>query len=151
MTSEADKPSPSAGTAAAGRGIYAKFRVWAFAPVPRGRGRKYRKTGASFILDLVHDQHGRAAFNSVDGLRANAGTVDPHNAFIVERTDGRSKRGEKHHSCTYYVIDLRRDPLWKRLLTVYADSCAKDFPMLARELRDGVAAALNWWPAGRRW
>lgn len=29
--------------------------------------------------------------------------------FFVERTDGKSELGEKHHGCEYYVLDLDHD------------------------------------------
>lgn len=28
--------------------------------------------------------------------------------FHVERTDGRSAQGEKHHGCQYFVLDVAR-------------------------------------------
>ena len=31
--------------------------------------------------------------------------------FHVERTDGRSAKGEKHDGCDYFVLDLTHDPL----------------------------------------
>ena len=30
--------------------------------------------------------------------------------FAVERTDGKSKIGEKHEGCEYFVLDLTHDP-----------------------------------------
>ncbi|AEV24594.1 hypothetical protein Dsui_0174 [Azospira oryzae PS] len=55
--------------------------------------------------------------------------------FIVQRTDGRSLPGEKHHGCEYFVLDLSHDPHAYRALMAYAASCSEDYPLLAGDLR----------------
>lgn len=40
--------------------------------------------------------------------------------FKVERTDGRSAKGEKHHGCRYFVLDVDHDPLAFNALRTYA-------------------------------
>lgn len=68
--------------------------------------------------------------------------IDPKDAeqgvyekFRVERTDGRSAPGEKHHGCTYFVLDVDHDPYARPALKAYADSCESAFPALAADLR----------------
>ena len=55
--------------------------------------------------------------------------------FIVERADGRDAVGEKHHGCTYFVLDLQHDKHMPPALRAYADSCEAEYPALARDLR----------------
>lgn len=59
--------------------------------------------------------------------------------FRVERTDGRSAPGEKHHDCEYFVLDLTHDKHALAALLSYAESCAGEFPQLAADLRVVVA------------
>lgn len=56
--------------------------------------------------------------------------------FQVERTDGRSAEGEKHHDCQYYVLDLDHDPFAKFALVAYANACRIQFPQLAEDLNE---------------
>lgn len=60
--------------------------------------------------------------------------------FKVERTDGRSEPGEKHHGCTYFVLDLNHDKHAIPALRAYAKSCAKEYPELAADLKRALAA-----------
>jgi hypothetical protein len=53
----------------------------------------------------------------------------------VERTDGSSEVGGKHHGCEYFVLDTNHDPHAKAALKAYADSCEADYPILAADLR----------------
>ncbi len=55
--------------------------------------------------------------------------------FHIERTDGKSAPGEKHHGCDYFVLDLTHDPHAIPALRAYADACEADYPLLARDLR----------------
>ena len=55
--------------------------------------------------------------------------------FKVERTDGTSGAGEKHHVCSYFVLDLNHDPYAGAALEAYAEACEVDYPALARDLR----------------
>lgn len=65
-----------------------------------------------------------------------------YNKFFVERTDGASAPGGKHHGCEYFVLDLRHDKYAGAALLAYADACAAEYPLLAADLRgkyrDGV-------------
>jgi len=56
--------------------------------------------------------------------------------FLVERTDGRSSPGLKHHGCSYFVLDLDHDPhAWRALEGYVASLTAKgEYPVLAQEL-----------------
>lgn len=55
--------------------------------------------------------------------------------FVVNRVDGTDAVGEKHHGCTYFVLDLQHDKHMPPALRAYADSCESDYPVLARQLR----------------
>lgn len=59
--------------------------------------------------------------------------------FIVERTDGSSKRGGKHEHCEYYVLDLNHDKHAIPALEAYAASCRSEYPQLADDLLDKAA------------
>lgn len=54
--------------------------------------------------------------------------------FRVERTNGSSAVGGKHHGCHYFVLDLSCDKHAIPALAAYAASCQNDFPFLARDL-----------------
>lgn len=64
-----------------------------------------------------------------------------YNKFRVERTDGSDAPGGRHDSCEYFVLDLTHDPHALPALRAYADSCAKDYPMLAADLRAKLSPA----------
>lgn len=55
--------------------------------------------------------------------------------YDVERTDGSSAPGEKHHACEYFVLDLSHDPFAPAALRAYAEACAQEYPALAADLR----------------
>ena len=55
--------------------------------------------------------------------------------FMVERRDGSSDPGGKHHDCEYYVLDLDHDPHAAPALEAYAASCEREYPALAADLR----------------
>lgn len=54
--------------------------------------------------------------------------------FTIERTDGRSSPGEKHHGCAYFVLDLGHDPFAIPALRAYAAACKWRFPALSADL-----------------
>jgi hypothetical protein len=54
--------------------------------------------------------------------------------FKIERTDGKSAPGGKHHACNYFVLDIDHDPHALPALRAYAKSCKKDYPHLASDL-----------------
>ncbi|MGE5523418.1 MAG: hypothetical protein ACM3SS_06875, partial [Rhodospirillaceae bacterium] len=58
-----------------------------------------------------------------------------YHKFNVERTDGSSAPGGKHHGCDYFVLDMTHDAFAKAALTAYADACEKEYPLLADDLR----------------
>lgn len=65
--------------------------------------------------------------------------------FMVERRDGSSDPGGKHHDCEYYVLDLTHDKYAVPALRAYAEHCAGEYPMLAEDLfakADEIAAKL---------
>jgi hypothetical protein len=55
--------------------------------------------------------------------------------FRVERTDGTSALGGKHHGCEYFVLDTIHDPHAKPALLAYAESCEAKYPKLAEDAR----------------
>ncbi len=55
--------------------------------------------------------------------------------FHVERADGSSQPGQKHHGCAYFVLDLDHDPHARPALLAYAKSCEAQYPELAKDLR----------------
>jgi len=60
--------------------------------------------------------------------------------FRVERTDGKSAPGEKHHGCAYFVLDLKHDEFALPALAVYAKACRAKHPELAADLNRVLAA-----------
>lgn len=65
--------------------------------------------------------------------------------FYVERTDGKSAPGEKHHGCEYFLLDLNHDKYAIPALRAYAEHCQHEYPLLARDLfakADEIAKAL---------
>lgn len=59
--------------------------------------------------------------------------------FYVERTDGSSAPGGKHHDCEYFCLDLHHDKHAVSALRAYVLSCRKEYPALADDLLDKVA------------
>ena len=55
--------------------------------------------------------------------------------FQVTRLDGSSAYGHKHARCRYFVLDLKHDKFAGPALLAYAKACAKEYPVLARQLR----------------
>lgn len=65
--------------------------------------------------------------------------------FYVERTDGKSAPGEKHHGCEYFLLDLNHDKYAIPALRAYAEHCVAEYPALAHDLfakADEIAKAL---------
>jgi hypothetical protein len=54
--------------------------------------------------------------------------------YFVERTDGSSASGGKHHNCEYFVLDLTHDKHAPAALRAYAESCKDEYPQLAADL-----------------
>lgn len=57
-----------------------------------------------------------------------------YNKYDVQRNDGRSKKGQKHFECEYFVLDLTHDLHAASAITAYANSCAEEFPALVDDL-----------------
>ena len=55
--------------------------------------------------------------------------------YKIERSDGTSGPGGKHEYCPYFVLDLEHDKHAKAAIRAYAESCAKEFPELAKDLK----------------
>lgn len=57
-----------------------------------------------------------------------------YSKFSVTRV---SREAEvRHYSCEYFVLDVTHDPHAAAALRAYADSCEKDYPTLAEDLRE---------------
>ena len=56
----------------------------------------------------------------------------------IERRDGRSARGEKHHGCEYFILDLTHDVHAVSALRGYILSCQRSHPQLAEDLKRTV-------------
>jgi hypothetical protein len=57
-----------------------------------------------------------------------------YNKYKVERIDGGSEPGCKHHKCNYFVLDLVHDPFALPALVAYAKACNETYPVLATDL-----------------
>ena len=55
--------------------------------------------------------------------------------FRIERTDGSSAPGGKHHDCDYFVLDVTHDKHAKEALAAYADAAEATHPQLAADMR----------------
>jgi len=56
------------------------------------------------------------------------------NKFKVTRLDNRHSKGEKHHDCVYYVLDLVHDEYAIPALIAYARACTAKYPFLASDI-----------------
>lgn len=54
--------------------------------------------------------------------------------FIVKRTDGRHRKGQKHCGCAYFVLDITHDKHALPALLAYAESCLDEYPALSQNL-----------------
>lgn len=57
--------------------------------------------------------------------------------FKIERTDGTSAPGGKHHGCEYFVLDMDHDEHARAAIEGYVRSLeeAEEYPKLAADLR----------------
>lgn len=76
----------------------------------------------------------------MQGVDMEPKAVDPdsekgiHRKYEVRRTDGSSDPGRKHHTCTYFVLDLKHDRYSIPALRAYAEACKDAYPALAKDL-----------------
>ena len=70
---------------------------------------------------------------------SNKGLYDK---FRVERTDGASGPGRKHHGCQYFPLDLTHDPHAVPAIIAYAASCRAENPTLTQELCEKAAECI---------
>ena len=61
--------------------------------------------------------------------------------FLVYRTDGRDKAGEKHEGCMYFVLDLDHDRHAAAAINAYYLSCKDEYPELAEHLSEWLGGA----------
>lgn len=90
---------------------------------------------ASFAFEAFGGPDGatKAAFHHIQS-DASRGLYDK---FKVERTDGTSAPGEKHHNCEYFVLDMDHDDHARAAITAYVASLenSEEYPGLAADLR----------------
>lgn len=65
--------------------------------------------------------------------------------YHVERKDGSSAPGKKHHDCEYFVLDLDDDRHALPAIQAYAWSCRRAFPALARDLAKKAHEMIERW------
>jgi hypothetical protein len=70
-------------------------------------------------------------------------TTGLYHKFNIERTDGKSKPGQKHDGCEYFVLDLTHDPHAVAAVRAYAEICKADYPLLADDLQK-LASTRSW-------
>jgi hypothetical protein len=70
--------------------------------------------------------------------------VGLYEKFRVERTDGKSAEGEKHHGCDYFVLDLSHDPYAYAAIVTYARKCSDKYPALADDLLARASKMIPW-------
>jgi hypothetical protein len=56
--------------------------------------------------------------------------------YVVTRVDGRDVKGQKHHGCFYFVLDLDHDPHARHAVIAYATHCREEYPQLANDLME---------------
>ena len=61
-----------------------------------------------------------------------------YHKYIVTRTDGSSKPGEKHDGCQYFVLDCTHDEFALPALRAYAEACKAKYPLLSADLMHQV-------------
>lgn len=54
--------------------------------------------------------------------------------FHVERRDGKSAPGAKHHGCEYFVLDMTHDLFAIPAVLAYVEACKREYPLLAKDL-----------------
>jgi hypothetical protein len=60
-----------------------------------------------------------------------------YDKFLVKRTDGKHRAGQKHHRCRYVVLDVTHDKNAAPALRAYANAVDEDgFHALAKDLHD---------------
>lgn len=63
-----------------------------------------------------------------------------YHKYNVTRTDGSSGPNGKHEHCRYFVLDMDHDPHALPALAAYEESCKKEYPNLAWDLREILKA-----------
>ncbi len=59
--------------------------------------------------------------------------------YIIERVDGSSAPGRKHHDCDCFVLDLTHDPFAIPAIKAYIEACRAEYPLLAADLEKRIA------------
>lgn len=54
--------------------------------------------------------------------------------YFVERINP----SPKHENSDYFVLDITYDPFAKDAIKAYADACEKEYPNLAKDLREKI-------------
>lgn len=75
------------------------------------------------------------------GRRVVSREAGLYRKYIVNRSDRRDAPGEKHWECDYFVLDWNHDPHALAAIRAYIDSCASEYPRLAKDLEHRLALA----------
>ena len=57
-----------------------------------------------------------------------------YNKYIVKRTDGADRPGERHAGCHYFVLDMDHDPAACAAMRCYADFYKDSHPEFYHEI-----------------
>jgi hypothetical protein len=91
---------------------------------------------ASFAFEAFGgpDEATEAAFRHIQG----DGARGLYYKYTVERKDGTSAPGEKHHDCDYFVLDMDHDDHARAAILAYVISLenSEEYPDLASDLRN---------------
>lgn len=102
----------------------------------------------SAAIVLCAEEDLQAAVNriteSIAKLAPDTQPIDPvktrglHRKFKVERVDPEAQ--ERHKDCATFVLEPKHDLAARNALITYAEACGNDYPELAADLRNWVAA-----------
>lgn len=79
-----------------------------------------------------HDVTGQEVGKQI--AKPNKRKTGLYDKYRVERTDGQSAPGQKHHECEYFCLDMTHDKHASAALFAYAVSCSEEYPLLSKDL-----------------
>lgn len=120
----------------------------AFETCERYAGRDFAKTNGVYADDGVQHEFGHflEGYQAALASQAQQPAFPPRDLtkpaeqqgmfskFHVERVDGSSAKGGKHHGCRYWVLDLDHDKHAPAAMRGYAEDCKETHPILSAEI-----------------
>jgi len=79
--------------------------------------------------------------NAITEAQVDKRKIGIYNKFDVRRTDGSDEPGGKHHGDKLFVLNITTDKFAATAALAYAKACAKEYPVLAADLRSMVRGA----------